>query len=244
MSSSSAKEMMKSKSFSQTCDLLSEYMKGNKGGFGPPAMNLASSAQASLTGNSSSACNPEVKSMGLFPQQHASFGRTPNTIERKSKSESPQMTIFYGGKIMVLDNLTADNAKQVLGFAENFSGSYIVNTRETQGNSVVPVNKIRKDLLPPSHQQRQQQQQRPIPIASGGSSSLYINASDVPAAKNLSLQRFLAKRKERIIARAPYQVKASSSSTPKDSQAKANVEMDESKTWLGLGPKSTPPMEI
>lgn len=242
MSSSSAKEMMKSKSFSQTCDLLSEYMKGNKGGFGPPAINLSSSAPASSVGISSSTYKNEVKLMGLFPQQHASLGATPNTMETKNKPESPQMTIFYGGKIMVLDNLTADNAKQVLGFAENFSGSYIVSTRETAGNSVVPVNNIliRKDLLPPSHQQRQQQQQRPIPIASGSSSSsLYINASDVPAAKNLSLQRFLAKRKERISARAPYQVKASSS-TPKDS----HKEMDESKTWLGLGPKSTSQMEI
>ncbi|KAI3945149.1 hypothetical protein MKW98_022013 [Papaver atlanticum] len=242
MSSSSAKEMMKSKNFSQTCDLLSEYMKGNKGSFGPPAMNLSSSASASSVGISPSAYNQEVKSMGLFPQQHASFGRTPNTLGTNNKSESPQMTIFYGGKIMVLDNLSVDSAKQVLGFAENFSGSYTVHTQEKSNNFVAANNiLIHKDLLPPSHQQRQQQEQA---IASGSSSSsLCINASDVPAAKNLSLQRFLAKRKERISARAPYQVKASSS-TPKDSQAQANKEIDESKTWLGLGLKSTSQMEI
>ncbi|KAI3880681.1 hypothetical protein MKX03_008092 [Papaver bracteatum] len=239
MSSSSAKEMMKSKNFSQTCDLLSEYIKGNKGGFGPPAMNLSSSASTSSVGISPSAYNQEVKSMGLFPQQHASFGRTPNTLGTNNKSESPQMTIFYGGKIMVLDNLSVDSAKQVLGFAENFSGSYTVNTKETSSNNFATANNIliRKDLLPPNHPQQQQ------PIAST-SSSLYINASDVPAAKNHSLHRFLAKRKERISARAPYQVKASSSSTPKDSQAQANKEMDESKTWLGLGLKSTSQMEI
>ncbi|KAI3949799.1 hypothetical protein MKW92_039989 [Papaver armeniacum] len=229
MSSSSAKEMMKSKSFSQTCDLLSEYIKGNKGSFGPPAINLASSAGIS-------------SSMGLFPQQHASLGATPDTKGTNNKSESAQMTIFYGGKVMVLDNLTANNAKQLLGFAENFSGSYIVNPQETSSNNLATANNIltSKDLLPPSHQQRRQQQQA---IASGSSSSLNINASDVPAAKNLSLQRFLAKRKERISARAPYQVKASSS-TPKDSQARANKVIVESKTWLGLGPISTSQMEL
>ncbi|KAI3957021.1 hypothetical protein MKW92_039179 [Papaver armeniacum] len=230
MSSSSAKEMMKSKSFSQTCDLLSEYIKGNKASFGPPAINLASSAGIS-------------SSMGLFPQQHASLGATPNTEgTNNNKSESAQMTIFYGGKIMVLDNLTANNANKLLGFAENFSDSYIVNPQETSRNNLATANNILipKDLLPPSQQQRQQQQQA---IASGSSSSLNINGSDVPAAKNHSLQRFLAKRKERISARAPYQVKASSS-TPEDSQARANKVIVESKTWLGLGPISTSQMEL
>ncbi|KAI3912363.1 hypothetical protein MKX01_038425 [Papaver californicum] len=157
-----SQEMMKSKNFSQTCDLLSQYMKGNKGSFAPPAMNLSSSASAMCI-----------------------------------SSESAQMTIFYGGRIMVLDNLTEDNAKQVLGFAENFPGSYIVNTRETSSNNFVASNNnlVCKDLLLPRNQQQQQQQQA---IAS----DIYINASDVPAAKKTSLQRFLAKRKERINTRA------------------------------------------
>ncbi|KAI3933919.1 hypothetical protein MKX01_028245 [Papaver californicum] len=234
MSSSSTQEMMKSKNFSQTCDLLSQYMKGNKGSFGSPAMNLSSLASA--MGTSSPAYSNEVKSMRLlFPRQHASLGAVPNTMETNNKSESAQMTIFYGGKIMVLDNLSEDSAKQLLGFAENFSGSYIANTRETSSNNFVAVNNnlILRDLLPPRNQRQQ-------PAIASGSSSLYINASDVPAAKNTSLQRFLAKRKERINARAPYQLKASSWTT-KETQAEGNKETDESKTWLGLRTKSTTP---
>ncbi|MCL7038541.1 hypothetical protein MKW94_009491 [Papaver nudicaule] len=217
-SSSAAQEVLKSKNFSNTCNLLSQYLKENKGA----AMNLASAAAASPMVTSSSVPNREVKSMDLFPQ-HAGVSLTPNTVEIENTSESAQMTIFYGGKIVVLDNLAADKAKQVLGFAKNISIE--------SNNVVAPTNDlIRKDLMPPPRPQQQQKQQ---PIVSGFS-SLYKTAVDVPAAKNSSLQRFLAKRKERISARAPYQVMASSSSsTPEDSQAQAN-NIDESKTWLGL----------
>ncbi|MCL7022733.1 hypothetical protein MKW94_007348 [Papaver nudicaule] len=217
-SSSAAQEVLKSKNFSNTCNLLSQYLKENKGA----AMNLASAAEASPMVTSSSVHNREVKSMDLFPQ-HAGVSLTPNTVEIENTSESAQMTIFYGGRIVVLDNLAADKAKQVLGFAKNISIE--------SNNVVAPTNDlIRKDLMPPPRPQQQQKQQ---PIVSGFS-SLYKTAVDVPAAKNSSLQRFLAKRKERISARAPYQVMASSSSsTPEDSQAQAN-NIDESKTWLGL----------
>ncbi|KAI3949798.1 hypothetical protein MKW92_039988 [Papaver armeniacum] len=208
MSSVSSQErMMRSKNFSQTCNLLSQYMKENKGSFGPTAMNLSSSSPAAPVMGVPSPLfyNREAnKSMDLFPQR-TGFGPTTTASAETKKPEAAQMTIFYGGKVLVFDDLPVEKAKEVMNFAKNFS--------PVVSNSVV-------DVLPPPRpvqQPQQQVQQRQL--------------GDLPIARKASLHRFLEKRKDRINAKAPYQV--TGSPITKSGQTQAS-KVDESKSWLGL----------
>ncbi|RZC90185.1 hypothetical protein C5167_044814 [Papaver somniferum] len=202
--------MMRSKNFSQTCNLLSQYMKENKGSFGPTGMNLSSSsspAPAPVMGVPSPLFyNREVnKSMDLFPQR-TGFAPTTTSTETK-KPEAAQMTIFYGGKVLVFDNLPVEKAKEVMNFAKNFS--------PVTSNSVAAS----KDVLPPRPVQQPQQQVQQKQFG------------DLPIARKASLHRFLEKRKDRINAKAPYQVTGTPAT--KSGQTQAN-KIDESKSWLGL----------
>ncbi|XP_039126902.1 protein TIFY 10a-like [Dioscorea cayenensis subsp. rotundata] len=54
------------------------------------------------------------------------------------------------------------------------------------------------------------------------------NSSEMPIARRASLHRFLEKRKERIIAKAPYQVNGSPASM---------IKPEDKKSWLGLAPQ-------
>nr|CAD1832292.1 unnamed protein product [Ananas comosus var. bracteatus] len=56
------------------------------------------------------------------------------------------------------------------------------------------------------------------------------NLSDLPLVRKASLHRFLEKRKDRLNAKAPYQVTASP-------LAAAPTKKEESESWLGLGPQ-------
>ncbi|MCL7052244.1 hypothetical protein MKW94_010452 [Papaver nudicaule] len=205
MSSATQQEMMmKSKNFSQTCNLLSQYLKDNKGSFGPTAMNLSSSPAPPMGVSSPFTYNrTEVKSMDLFPQR-TGFGPSTAASTETKKSETAQMTIFYGGKVLVFDDLSVEKAKEVLSFAKNVSTS-------AKSNSVVA-----KDVLPQRPQQQTQQKA----------------FADVPIARKASLHRFLEKRKDRINAKAPYQVAATP--TTKSDQTQAS-KIDQTKSWLGLG---------
>ncbi|KAI3912362.1 hypothetical protein MKX01_038424 [Papaver californicum] len=206
MSSVSPQErMMRSKNFTQTCNLLSQYMKENKGSFGPTPMNLSSPAPV-MGVPSPLLYNREVKSMDLFPQD-TGFGPTTTSTETKKPGETAQMTILYGGKVLVFDDLSVEKAKEVMDFAKNFS--------PVMSNSVVAS----KDVLPPRPQQLPQQTQQK-------------QFGDLPIARKASLHRFLEKRKDRINAKAPYQV--TGSPTTKSGQTQVN-KIDENKSWLGLG---------
>ncbi|KAI3912364.1 hypothetical protein MKX01_038426 [Papaver californicum] len=226
---SSSQEMMNSKNFSESYSMLmSQYFKENKGSFGPTPMNLSLSsppaaAAPAMDLSSSASSNREVNVMNFFPQ-HIGFGslETPKKVECE---RAHPMTIFYGGKVVVFDDLSEAKAQELLGLANKFS---IINTtaRQPTSNFVAPNDFIKKDPLPPRPQQHQKQQT--------------INASDLPISRNASLHRFLAKRKDRINSRAPYQVAGSSSSASgKADEAKANIKVEESKKiWLGLGTQS------
>ncbi|MCL7038542.1 hypothetical protein MKW94_009492 [Papaver nudicaule] len=234
MSSSSSQEnTMNSKNFSETYSMLmSQYFKENKGCFGPTPMNLSSSALPVLDLSPSGSSNRGVNMIEFFPQQIGFGSTTPSSLETSKKSEcerAHQMTIFYGGKVVVIDDLSAAKAQEVLGLAKNFSVSNNNSTTRQPSSDLAATNNfIKKDVLPPRpHHQQQKQLQT-------------INASDLPISRNASLHRFLAKRKDRINSRAPYQVAGSSSmASGKDDKVQDNKKVvDERKIWLGLGSQS------
>ncbi|XP_047967866.1 protein TIFY 10A-like [Salvia hispanica] len=76
--------------FSQTCNLLSQYLKEN-GGFG----------DLNFTPN--------------FPQ--SSIGSVNPDQNPKAGKEIGQMTIFYAGKVIVLNDIPAEKAKEIINLA-------------------------------------------------------------------------------------------------------------------------------
>lgn len=111
-------------------------------------MNLLNSMESSPA--------PAASPLGLVPDQ----------------PRSAPMTIFYGGQVLVFSDLSAEQAKEIMGFA-------------TKGSSVVPKTETKTPV----------QQQQP-----------QVVGSDLPIARRASLHKFLAKRKERVIAVSPYQM--------------------------------------
>jgi len=261
----------KASNFEQTCSLLSQYLK-EKGTFGDlslgmtrgpdsngvpetspqtatTTMNLFPVAKNSgdvSTRNTGPMMSRNLTSMELFPQKSGSVmeevTKKVDSSVNKSEPETAQMTIFYAGQVIVLNDLPADKAKEIMLLASNGSshnlGAYasmpvqkpIQPTNLVATNSSTPVQKpIQPTNLVPTNssivsnigtnmaQERVQQPPKPI-------------VADMPKiARKASLTRFLEKRKDRITARAPYETSNSTAFPPKLAQ---------SKSWLGLAAQS------
>ncbi|XP_024031546.1 protein TIFY 10b-like [Morus notabilis] len=146
------------------------------------------------------------------------------------KPETAQMTIFYAGQVLVFNDLPADKANEVMALARkgssNISGSVSTSspavvekidltkpaapernvtliTKSDNSNNNININ----DSVPKNidlndnnnnNNKHESLQQRPADQAANG--------SDLPIARRNSLHRFLEKRKDRVAAKAPYQV--------------------------------------
>ncbi|XP_058215541.1 protein TIFY 10A [Rhododendron vialii] len=218
----------KSSNFSQTCSLLSQYLK-EKGSFGDLGLGMSTAATATTMnlfpmaekpGEVSTRNSPPMSrsfsSMDLFPLQ-SGF----DSSVKKSEPETAQMTIFYAGQVIVFNDLTADKAKEVMLLASKGSTH---NSPSTFASTAVQKPNEQTNLIPTSsspvvpnfgnNMMQECIQRAPQPIV-----------SDLPIARKASLTRFLEKRKDRITAKAPYQTSNSKASPPKPA---------ESKSWLGL----------
>jgi jasmonate ZIM domain-containing protein len=184
--------------------------------------------------------------MELFPQKSGSVmeevTKKVDFSVNKTEPETAQMTIFYAGQVIVLNDLPADKAKEIMLLASNGSshnlGAYasmpvqkpIQPTNLVATNSSTPVQKpIQPTNLVPTNssivsnigtnmaQERVQQPPKHI-------------VADMPKiARKASLTRFLEKRKDRITTRAPYETSKTTAFPPKPAQ---------SKSWLGLAAQS------
>lgn len=181
--------------FSRTCSLLSQYMK-EKGSF--PDLKL------SLTTTST-----EQPKTGASP----TVNYLP-TVE-KSESDLPQMTIFYGGQVVVLDDLPADKAKHIMMLASTSSSGGGAQNYHTSAVFSPPVVHSPSESATTTFSV-QEQVKKPSPeIALVG---------DLPIARKNSLARFLEKRKDRIVANAPYQMNKPAAAPPAKDGEK----------WLGI----------
>lgn len=101
------------------------------------------------------------------------------------------MTIFYGGRVLVFNELPEDKAREIMSLARcqtMNSSSHTQNQTETPTQTLRSINTLTSYLA-----------QNVVPQ---GVSSL----SDLPIARRVSLHRFMEKRKHRIAANAPYQL--------------------------------------
>lgn len=229
--------------FSQTCSLLSQYLK-EKGTLGDLTLGGPEMLRRAAAANQMNFAAPRpVKSMDLFPQQ-AGSGYTKedaarvaaDSTEAKSATKEPeaaQMTIFYAGQVIVFNDFPADKAKEVMLMASkgsphnytlpdtpNLSNARNAYAPETVKNRVDPVL---SHGLPPHHPA--------INMIQACLTGLpEPTVSDLPIARRNSLHRFLEKRKDRITAKAPYPT-TGSPATPPSKPA-------ESKSWLTLAAQS------
>ncbi|XP_022749996.1 protein TIFY 10A-like isoform X2 [Durio zibethinus] len=251
-------------SFSQTCNLLSQYLK-KKGSFGDLTLGMTCNVEGKpemlrptmnlfpVNPMSGDVCGRNVgaprnlRSMGLFPQQ-AGFSapaskddglkRDDSSVTSLNKSaavepQTAQMTIFYGGQVIVFNDFPADKAKEIMLLASNGSSqsnNFNPNPAKTNapftssragspiesGVGVRPTLNVVPNFRNNVTQECIQPAQRPIP-------------GDLPLARRASLHRFLEKRKDRITTRAPYQISGSAASPSKRS---------DSKSWLALAAQS------
>ncbi|CAL9087536.1 protein TIFY 10b-like [Musa acuminata AAA Group] len=225
--------------FSLTCRLLSQYLK-EKNGFGGLGLEMAAAKPldqqakgksrapttmsllpgADVSGDDQTQNNEDenpLKSMDLFPRNSGfdsgllpkeESGKTP---EIKRQTEKGQLTIFYGGKVLVFDDFPAEKAKDLMRMASKEN----ISSQNFSFSAPHPAA-VGADCPP-----------KPDPI-SPADSLAKATASDMPIARKNSLHRFLEKRKDRINTKAPYQVHGSSAATKE-------AKPESSQSWLNLG---------
>ncbi|WOL12158.1 hypothetical protein Cni_G20923 [Canna indica] len=224
--------------FSVTCSLLSQYLK-EKGRFGtinglqispitttldlqpkekykaPTTLSLLpGTVDATSEDNAPYCTNPNSgpKSMELFPpKKPAALDSTALVPPNRNKEvEKKQLTIFYGGKVVVFDDFPADKAESLMQMARKVSTAAAPTTPSAMNAA--------DDSLPPNYKLQQPK----------------ANASaDMPIARRNSLHRFLEKRKDRINTKAPYQVPGMPAAA---AVAMVAAKPDQgSQSWLGLG---------
>jgi len=218
-------------SFATACSLLSRLVRQNgaaaaelglgiKGEAAPVSMSLLPGAGGEEA--------ERKETMELFPQS-AGFGTqdaSSDAAREQEKKEKQQLTIFYGGKVLVFDDFPADKAKGLMQLAskdspvvqnavlpQSSASAIVTDTTKVQKVAPVPVP---VGTLPGA------QADAPKPVRP--------NASDMPIARKASLHRFLEKRKDRLNAKMPYQT--SQEATP------VKKEPADRQPWLGLGPNA------
>ncbi|CAN1774018.1 Protein TIFY 10A, partial [Linum perenne] len=195
---------------------------------------------------------PNQQPMNLFPQK-AGFYDSPKLLQtsnNKPTRPTSQLTIFYGGQVVVFNDFPADKAEEVMLLASRGScksPTAAINTQPTfsplvtaktpiassttsVASPVTPTSDIVTSFSKNMSQDCVQVQQAPKPIT-----------CDLPIARRASLHRFLEKRKDRITARAPYQISNGPSSLSQGQHTtESKLGSAESNSWLGLISQSPP----
>uniref|UniRef100_A0A0A9BLB0 Protein TIFY n=1 Tax=Arundo donax TaxID=35708 RepID=A0A0A9BLB0_ARUDO len=224
-----AKSGERATSFAKACSLLSRYVKQNGAAAGELGLGIRAEADAQkapatmnlLPGAEANAGKVEAmkETMELFPQ-NAGFGSeaamqgAPDAREQEKR----QLTIFYGGKVLVFNDFPAEKAKDLMQLA-------------SKGTMAAPNSGLLQSSTPATI--TDSTKVAAVPTAQNAVVNAQKNAADIPQAPKASLRRFLEKRKDRISAKAPYQGSPSDATLVK--------EMPENQPWLGLGPQMASP---
>nr|AVF19701.1 JAZ11 [Saccharum hybrid cultivar ROC22] len=223
----SARPGERATSFAVACSLLSRFVRQNGAAAAELGLGIKGEVEPQRTpstisllpGAKGEEAERRKETMELFPQS-AGFGVKDGAAprEQENKEKPKQLTIFYGGKVLVFDDFPADKAKDLMQLASK--GSPVVQ------NVVLPQ---------PPAPAAVTDKAVPAPVVSLSAAQAdakkpaRTNASDMPIMRKASLHRFLEKRKDRLNAKTPYQTSSDASPVKKE---------PESQAWLGLGPNA------
>ncbi|KAH0459841.1 hypothetical protein IEQ34_010504 [Dendrobium chrysotoxum] len=222
-------------SFSLTCNLFSQYIK-EKGVPADLSLGMASrylgkrepfrvpTTMRLLPGVEISGDDQTAIEDGI-PVRNTTRSMAPAADTKVSKKA--QLTIFYGGKVLVFDNFPAEKAEDLMQLASKSSGM----VSDTQSFSLMASNNLavvdRPTCLAPANS--------PASFPPKPKPKPKHMFSDLPIARKASLHRFLEKRKDRINARIPYQMGSDESIKSVAILKEKEKEKDVSQPWLGLG---------
>lgn len=226
--------------FSHTCTLLSQYLKV-KGSFGDLSLDISRNFEASGTATQTMNLLPMIEKSGqdsgpkpvsLFPNFGSNFTKEEATKKidtssvAKAEAEKSQMTIFYGGQVLVFNDFPPEKVKEIMVLAR---GGGI----NTQNPNIFSYNNTTTTLVSPKPAESSATNMVTPPTVPkvvpsiGNQKPPQTITSDLPIARRHSLARFLEKRKDRITSKGPYQTgnpMAGSSKPEKNNNG-----------WLGLG---------
>ncbi|CAN1827947.1 Protein TIFY 10B [Linum perenne] len=199
-------------SFAQTCNLLSQFLKSGKANLGDISLAAKLDHSSFKSGNCSKKfAGTPTTTLNLLPsignddasrdlispsavvESLPQFG-SPAT-EKSGSAAAAQMTIFYGGRVIVFDDFPAEKAKEIMDLASG-KGGVVNNSNPSDERNVNSLNTgaASSSSSPDSGGQIERLPFRPPqPIP-----------SDLPIARRASLHRFLEKRKDRVTSRGPY----------------------------------------
>lgn len=240
--------------FTQTCTRLREYLKerGPLGGELSLGMSLGGPENAAATPEASnffpqtnektpgfvpsswnmSSTPRNLKPMNMFLPQ-PNYGSSEDLpmmsgcVNKPAAAATPepekaQMTIFYAGQVIVFNDFPANKAKEVMRLAS-------MGSSKNPNNNTFPSNSVGKPIdsvsLIPSSNVVPNNMANVLPQEGAAKPPM-----NLPIARKASLARFLEKRKDRINARAPYNM---------IDELPAHSKPVESKSWLGLSPQSS-----
>uniref|UniRef100_A0A7N0VAC1 Protein TIFY n=1 Tax=Kalanchoe fedtschenkoi TaxID=63787 RepID=A0A7N0VAC1_KALFE len=205
-------------SFSKTCNLLREYLK-EKGSLGDVNLGIALAGDSGF--GTSSATAPKsgtlprtLSSFTLFPQGGAKAGiedaaKVGDYRCAETEPEKGQMTIFYGGRVMVFNDMPNSKAMEVMRLAS------IAVSQATAAPAPAPAPAAAGLGIITPHESITKISQ---PVL-----------REIPIARKQSLARFLEKRKDRIMAHSPY-----STSGGNLTKGAGPPSMPTDKSWLAL----------
>ncbi|KAJ0266496.1 Protein TIFY 3B [Hirschfeldia incana] len=146
------------------------------------------------------------------PIHEARSMEVPSSEPDASKIRPNQLTIFFGGKVRIFNGIPADKIQEIIRIAAATAKS--IETKNSANTSPVASPALnRAPSLSSTSNAAASPAAQSFPIHP---ISFCRSAADLPIARRHSLQRFLEKRRDRLVSKNPYPASDKKTDVPRD----------------------------